>query len=482
MKNRFLKNGLYNVASGIVRIGLAIVTIPVLIRLLGIEEYGLWTLASAVVGIVGLAEAGLATATTVFVSQDLGKEDVDGLSQTLTVTFGAIIVLATLAAIALWLGAEPIVLMFPKLEQAQQSAIIQALKLGGLVVWAKLLQQVLVGVEQAYQRYDLLSFLNTMQWVFLSLGMYVVAWFGGRTVALMQWQTLISAAMLFSHIWVVISLIQSVPLRPIWKTEKGLIIANYSLMIWLISLGTAVFSRADRLIVGYFLGSEILGIYGGITDATAAINSFSALPVQPLVPILSNQLAKDSVSNPKLAQQVTQAFELNALFALGSAAWLFIFAPLVIHILLTDAATESNILAFRVATVIYGLFSLNAVGFYILLNFTPKLVMSIQLISGCFSLILITIGAINFGLLGAIIGNVGFLLTLLMIISGIKYLNLPKWLWFKSSIFSLIWFTICILISSFTSSIKVIFFIGIIQAGIILSWFVKKNIVFFQEK
>jgi Polysaccharide biosynthesis protein len=68
-----LKNGFYNAAAGAVRVGLAILTIPVLIRLMGVEEYGLWALASAIVGIVTLAEAGLSTATTVFVSQDLGQ-------------------------------------------------------------------------------------------------------------------------------------------------------------------------------------------------------------------------------------------------------------------------------------------------------------------------------------------------------------------------------------------------------------------------
>ena len=120
MKDSFLKNGFYNTAGGIIRIGLAILTIPLLIRLIGVEEYGLWTLASSVIAIVGLAEAGLATATTVFVSQDLGKEDSDGLSQTLTVTVGAMLILATIAAFALWFGAEGIVSIFTKLDNTQQ--------------------------------------------------------------------------------------------------------------------------------------------------------------------------------------------------------------------------------------------------------------------------------------------------------------------------------------------------------------------------
>ncbi|MHC5830236.1 MAG: lipopolysaccharide biosynthesis protein, partial [Nostoc sp.] len=110
MKNSLLKNGFYNTVGGVVRIGLAVLTIPILIKMLGIEEYGLWTLAYAVVQVVNLAEAGLSVATTVFVSQDIDKEDADNLSnslsETLTVTFGGMLIFATLAAIALLFGAE----------------------------------------------------------------------------------------------------------------------------------------------------------------------------------------------------------------------------------------------------------------------------------------------------------------------------------------------------------------------------------------
>jgi O-antigen/teichoic acid export membrane protein len=280
VKNNFLKNGFYNVFAGIIRIGLAILTIPLLIRLIGVEEYGLWTLASTIILVVALAEAGLSTATTVFVSQDLNKEDFDSLSQTLTVTIGGILILATFVCISLYFSADIIVSLFSKLEKSQHLAVVHALQLGCLVVWSRLLQLTLIGVEQAYQRYSLLNILNTIQNFSLSLGLVGIAWLGGRTVELIQWQALISILILIGHIWIVRSLLQHLHLRPIWNKEKVLAIADYSFTIWLLTLGTAIFSRGDRLIVGYYLGSESLGIYGGVTEIASAINSFSAL--QPI--------------------------------------------------------------------------------------------------------------------------------------------------------------------------------------------------------
>lgn len=69
-----IKNGFYNVVGAVIRIGLTLLTIPLIIRLIGVEEYGLWTLVSTMIGIVGLAEAGLAVSTTVFLSRDLAND------------------------------------------------------------------------------------------------------------------------------------------------------------------------------------------------------------------------------------------------------------------------------------------------------------------------------------------------------------------------------------------------------------------------
>lgn len=447
MKNSLLKNGFYNSVAGLIRIGLGILIIPVLIRILGIEEYGLWTLASAVVVMVTLAEAGLSTATTVFVSQDLGKKDVDGLSQTLTVTFGAMLILATLAAVALWMGAEGIINLFPKLGQEQQLKVIQAIQIGGLVVAARLLQQALVGVEQAYQRYDLMNVLNTMQCVLLSVGMLAVVWLGGRTVELMQWQALTSVVSLLSHIWVVRSLLKNVNLCLSWNQQKAMAVGGYSLMMWLNTLGSTLFSRGDRLIVGSLLGTQVVGVYAAITDVTAQINSFSALPVQPLLPSLSNLIEDQDINRHQLKQQVKQATQINGLVALGMGASLITLSPLIVRIFFSVQTTSEYITLFCIATAIYAFYSCHAVGYYSLLaTKAVKTCALIQLLGSLSSLLLIALGAYNFGLIGAILGNSGYLTTFLVTVFGMKRLSIPAYFWFKWLLFPLSWFSLVMLI------------------------------------
>lgn len=425
MNNKFLKNGFYNAAGGIIRIGLAILTIPLLIRLIGVEEYGLWTLASSVIAIIALAEAGLATATTVFVSQDLGKEDVDGLSQTLTVTVGAMLILATLAAIALWFGAETLVNFFPKLSTEQSLTAVQALQIAGVAVWARLLQQIVVGVEQAYQRYGVMNFLITLQSVLNNLGLLVIALLGGRTVALMHYQVYLSVVSLASHICLVWSLVNKTKININLNTTRVLIILKYSLFTWLSSLGSVLFTQCDRLILGTILGTYSLGTYAAITTITSQINVLSSLSVQPLLPVMSNLIANPNENSILLKMQIRRAFKINILIAFGMGIGLFLIAPFVMRLMIPSGVREQDILAFRLATIIYTIYSTNAVGYYILFAVNAvKVSLIINIISGILSLCLIYVLCSQSGLIGAVLGNSGYLLSLLFIPFALKRIHL----------------------------------------------------------
>ncbi|MTJ12923.1 oligosaccharide flippase family protein [Anabaena sp. UHCC 0187] len=478
MKNSLLKNGFYNTVGGVVRIGLAVLTIPILIRMLGIEEYGLWTLASAVVQVVNLAEAGLSVATTVFVSQDIVKEDADdlsnSLSETLTVTFGGMLIFATLAAIALLFGAEAIVSLFPKLGQVQQVTIQHTLQIGGLVVWARLLQRVLIGVEQAYQRYDLISLFSTIESLLLSFGMLIVTWLGGRTIALMQWQALAAIAILLSHVWVLRNLTHNVKLHVNWNQKRGLAIARYSLMSWLTLLGGIIFARGDRLIVGSLLDTQTLGVYAVMTDITTQINSLSALPVQPLLPSVSNLAANLDTHEAKLQKQVKQALQINSFIALVIGAGLFTLADDVLHLFIPGIFSKENIAAFYILVMIYSLYSINAVGYYLLLalNAADKC-MLIQLISGISSLLLIAIGANQFGLVGASLGNSGYLIIWLLTFFGMRQLFIPLKRWLIWLRYPLLWFFVVIMINFFLpSQLEVKIFTFFLETVLLTVWFI----------
>ncbi len=467
-----LKNGFYNTAAGAIRAGINVLTIPVLIRALGVEEYGVWTLASTVVNVVILAEAGLSTATTMFVSQDLAKEDFDGIAQTLTVTGGAMLGLATLAGIILGIGAEPIVSSFAKLDRSQHVIAVHAIQIGGIAIWTKLVQQVLIGIEQAYQRYDLLNLLNTIQSLLTGVGLLVVVWCGGRTVELMEWQAAIGIMIFIAHLYLAKLLTRQVKLRLIWDRSKGWHIVRYSTQIWVTAIGGVLFGQADKLIVGALLGTRELGIYAVITNIASQINLFSYLPVQPLVPKITQHFAKLDPDRTALDKQIASGLQINFSIALGSAAILFTFAPLVLNILIHDYSNLTYILSLQIVAIAYGCSSLNAVGYYILFaRDAVNTCMKIQLVGSIGSLLLIYVGTLQFGILGAALGNAGFIATLLMLYLGMNQISIPTSKWLKWVSFPTLWFLATIAINSLVKGDLLLSCCLCLEVTILLGWF-----------
>jgi O-antigen/teichoic acid export membrane protein len=473
MKQSLFKNGLYNTAAGVLRIGLGILTIPLLIRQLSPEEYGLWTLASTVIAVITLAEAGLSTTTTVFIAQDLGEENTDGLSQTLTITLTIMLVMATLAAIGLWLGADVITHLFPHLKTSQQFEVSRALQIGSLAVWARLVQQVLVGVEQAYQRYDLMNLIATMQSLLISIGMFIIVWLGGRTIELMQLQVIISMIALLSHAWVVKSLLKEIPIRIGWTTEKAIKIGVYSFKVWLSSLGGILFSKVDRLIVVSTLGTHVLGIYSAMTDITSQINVISALPIHPLIPKLSELILREDISQSELKQQIKSSFRTNSLVAIGLGAALITLSPFCLNFLFSGKLKGDELFLFSVCCTIYAIYSTNAVGYYILIGIKSlNICMLVVSVSGIVSLLLILIGASKFGLAGAIYGNAGYCLTLILSVLALKKANLPQRILSEYLLFPLLFlFSVFVGNIFIDGNIITRIFVFLFQTLIISAWY-----------
>jgi len=433
-----LRNGFYNGLGGIVRIGLSLVTVPLLIHFLGLSEYGLWVLVSSAVAVVVLAEGGLTVTTTVFVARDLGQDNTLGISQTLTVTAVAILSLATAAALGLWVGAEQVVNLFGTLTVNQRAEAVLALQVSGLVVWTRLVQQGVVGLAQAFQYYGGLNLLNTLQVTLTSLGLIGIAGSGGRTVALMQWQAVVGLGLLVAYLGLGWWWVRGLGLQWCWDWVRAEQVLRYSGLTWLSSVGTVLFSQGDRLVVGAFLGTGLLGVYAAITSVVTQINTLSALIVQPLLPALSTLRLQPEA----MRQKAVQALQINALVALGLGAVLFALAPWILMVLIPTGDAQVHLSVLRLMTVIYALYSLCAVGYYVLFGLELVQVNTFTVLAfGGLSLVGVTLGA-QFGLFWVAMGNSAYLGNLLLNTFGLGQLGLSGWQWLKELVVPLACFAV----------------------------------------
>jgi O-antigen/teichoic acid export membrane protein len=428
MSNSFVKNGIYNTAAGAIRILLGILTIPVLVRTLGVQEYGLWTLVSSLVGMMSLLEGGFSTTTTFFIAQDIGNKDREGLSQTITVTLLGILGLASIGGVSFWFSAESIARGFPKLDPVQYLTLLKAIQLSSVVLIFRLLQQVLIAINQGLQKYQETSVISTLQSIIQCLGYISIPYFGGRTVELMMWQLALTTAFLLIYVIFTLKFFHPWSVHYAWNNRKGFNVLKYSGSVWMSNLGGVLFSQVDKILVGYIAGTAALGVYGVITNIASQINTISAAPVQPILPMLTEYLAKNK--SEQIYDQLKRAFQLNCLVAVGLGSFLMLGGEIILPLILASGIGKETLLAYQSGVFIYTIYSLNAVGYYIC--FAVNLVeycMVIVMASGILSLSLINFGVEHLGILGGVIGNAGYFLSLLLVWKAMRRMNISIYHW-----------------------------------------------------
>jgi O-antigen/teichoic acid export membrane protein len=197
------------------------------------------------------------------------------------------------------------------------------------------------------------------------------------------------------------------------------------------------------LIVGLLLGTTVLGIYGAITSITVQITALTAMAISPLLPRLSAIWNQGTSSNEEndMQAQLEQATAFNAFVTLGAGSLLFVLAPLIVSFVIPEATTTVAIIAFQVGILIYAIYPLNAVGYYVLFAIgAVRTNLIINLVSGSIALLLISIGAHTAGLLGAILGNVGYVVSLAFVYFGMRYTQIPFSHWVRWITAPLVWF------------------------------------------
>lgn len=416
-----LRNGLYNIGGQTVRSLVSLLTIPLLVRFLGIREYGIWSLAYAAFMLMTVGNGGMAVAATVFLSSDLHRDDQGDAGGTLTLIVGSAGALGVVLGLLLWFLGPVVVGSLTAFGTAERIETARALQIAGLGIALLILHRTLMGVEQAFDRYGAANTFQVLQSVLANAGLVLVAWLGGRAVAMMKWQVIAYGILLAGHSWFISILARARPLRIRWNAARARTIVHFSLATWASILGSDLFTQGSRWIVGAVLGAPVLGVYSAITNMTLRINSFSGMATQPLVPSLS----RGAVKNAPAESSVRQAAHLNALIAIGGGIFFFVLADWIMRVMVPGVNGTQDVIALQIAVVIFALYSISAPGYFILFSAGDARANFIVVLSSAIvSAGLIFLGSWRFGLLGAIVGNAGYLGTLFLIPMGLHKIRL----------------------------------------------------------
>ena len=295
-----------------------------LIRSIGIERLGIWSLVLATTSIVTLANQGFSTSIVKFVAKYAAREsakDVSALLQTalIAVALAVAAISALLYPVAKWLLGN----ILPPASLAEAVAI---LPYAVASLWINLIVSVL---QAGLAGHELITECNYVE--LSGSALYLLAAFlfvpGYGLIGLAYSQTAVAAASLLAT-WLLLH--RRIPLLPFfprcWSRKLFSEMAGYGLHFQFITASQALREPVTKALLAKFGGLALVGFYD---LASRWVVTFRELIVQAnlvLVPTVSRLRESDPVSIPRLYRE---SYRLIFFLAIPSSAFLIALSPLV---------------------------------------------------------------------------------------------------------------------------------------------------------
>lgn len=269
------RNTVLNLFGLVVPLAVGFVTIPMVVRALGNERFGILALVWVVFGYFGLFDLGLGRTTTKYIADALGRNEPEKLPGYLWTTVLLQTAIGLIAALSSYLAAPLIVGRILNIPDGFIGETILTIRLVGLSLPIMFISSSFRGVLEAAQRFDLVNAVkvpvNVLFYVLPLAG--VVLGFGLPGIVGLLVVSRAAALAVWAHLS--LRVLPALRTRPV--LHGGLVRPLFSFSGWigLSSILYAVTTSIDRLIIGSLITVEAVAFYSAPYEA---INRVGVIP------------------------------------------------------------------------------------------------------------------------------------------------------------------------------------------------------------
>lgn len=315
---------------------------PLFLHLLGSEQYGQWMLLLTFNGFGGLAGIGMGTAATKDVSAARGRGDEAGVAAAiracLMVTILSTMALALLMVTIGWFVGPALLA-----KMGSPDLVRTILAAAAILIVLEQIDSVFAGALRGLERFDISAKAEASTKLALVLVSLAVAWKTGDVVAVF-WATIAATIVrLSAKALAVRHFIGETP-WPAFDRPRMAEAFAFGKWTWAQSLGAAMFSTADRLIVGSMLGAHALAAYSVCLQLAQQIQTVPAAGAQFLFPAVSRSRAAGESYAPLAIRASLIIGGMSLLLALPVALFSHPILSLWVGKDIADAASVTLIL------------------------------------------------------------------------------------------------------------------------------------------
>lgn len=287
------RNTIWNLSGQIVPMLVAIVTIPVIIRGIGIERFGVLSLAWVIVGYFGLFDLGIGRALTKFVVDKLAADQehvIPRLAWTsllLMLILGFVGTLVTLA-LSPWLVHRML-----KIPQALQTETLRGFCLLAVSIPIVTTTAGLRGILEAFQRFRTANLIRIPLSIFSFVGPLLVLPFSRSLVPVLA---LLVASRFFGcavHLWACFRAVPALHRSPSWDGSFVVPLARFGGWMTVNNIIGPLLSYVDRFLIGALVSVSAIAYYSAPVDMVLRLTVVPIAVVGVLFPAFAMSLNRD---------------------------------------------------------------------------------------------------------------------------------------------------------------------------------------------
>lgn len=364
-EQRLARNALFNLLrfGWVALIGLLL--LPYVVRKLGVDLYGIWALALALVSFAGLADLGMGATLIKFVAEHRGREELHRLNELLNTALVVYGVLALVVGIVFFAAFDYIAAALFGRVAAPYLAEARFVLGGSVLVFA--LTYTFTGylsVPMGSQRYDVSAAIAAGLATLNAVGTVVVLEMGLGLRGLVLNMALVALVNIGLHLSAARWLLPQLVFNPLLFSRRVLReMLGFSTKMFASQVATVVHFQADKLILGYFLGSVAVTYYEAASALARQVRAAPETIIAPIMPAASELQALGQTG--RLAELYRRAQRYNVLIGLPLVVLTALLADTIVHLWLGPGFGPAAF-ALRLLVLAYFANILTGPGFHLL--------------------------------------------------------------------------------------------------------------------
>jgi O-antigen/teichoic acid export membrane protein len=327
-----MKTHLENAAYGMVDylaypLGMLAVA-PIALRMLGVDRFGVWTVATAAISTGSIIASGFGDANirSVAIREALG--DRSALVNAVRSTLGIHLVLGAAMACVGWLLAPWMTARVITSHPELRLDCLWSLRLASLLMFLRAVETVCVSTQRAFTRYGAAIRVSLAGRLLSLLSACVLPFFVQAVAPTLIGTTIITGLGTLIQFSELKRLLGVTRLFPALEPAATRDILGFGFFTWIQSVAGVLFGQVDRLITGVAFGAAAVSSYGICAQLSQPIYGVAAAGLHFLFPYVTSREALHE--RPAIRRGIMIALAANVVFVTAGLVALLLFGNVIL--------------------------------------------------------------------------------------------------------------------------------------------------------